>query len=305
MRSNIIFILISTLFAVTGAAAQNFHISGAKDVTGSKPEQEKAVDQVLYRITYKTQFVSDTTDLDSAGNYDYDNDEMALDIGEHVSKFYSMLEVRFNKWVADAIKRGGEPDPNNPQPPGPSISWISFYNYPEGKNTTLWSEMNSLSRIEEPVEPVVWQLRADTCTLLGYHCSMAEAEYKGRRWCVWYTEDIPISQGPWQLGGLPGLILKASDSRRQWIFTATAMQQIDGKEDITLGKKWKKYEPIEKKKFYQWRRRTTLDDMQKELNATAGVKITYINADGEEYSPEEYRKEFMRPEPFNPLDLSE
>ncbi len=265
----------------------------------------QTIDKVLYRISYKTDCVEDTTARDSAGNYDYDHDEMALDIGSNVSKFYSMLDVRFSKWVADNIERGGEPDPNNPQPPGSSINWVSINNYPEGKTTTLWSEMNSLSRIEEPMKTVEWELEADTCTLLGYHCSKAEADYKGRHWSVWYAEDIPISQGPWQLGGLPGLILKASDSRHQWIFTATALQQIDDKEDITLGKKWKKYELIEKKKFYQWRRTTTLDDMQKALNATSGVKFTFINNDGEEFSPEEYRKAFMHPEPFNPLDLSE
>lgn len=265
----------------------------------------QTIDKVFYRISYTTDCVEYTTVRDSAGNYEYDHDVMALDIGSSVSKFYSMLDVRFHKWVADAIKRGGEPDPSNPRPSGPSINWVSFFNYPEGKATTLWSELNSLSKIEEPIDPVEWRLEADTCTLLGYHCSKAWADYKGRHWSAWYTEDIPISQGPWQLGGLPGLILKASDSRHQWMFTAAELQQIDGKEDITLGKKWKKYEPIEKKKFYQWRQTTTLDDMQQALNATSGVKVTWVNKDGEEYSPEEYRKEFMRPEPFNPLDLSE
>lgn len=267
--------------------------------------QAQTVDKVMYRITYKTDCAEDTTERDSAGNYDYDHDEMALDIGTKVSKFYSLLGERFTKWVDNNIKRGGEPDPNDPQPEGPSINWTLFYNYPEGKVNTLWDELNSLSRIEEPVTTEEWKLAGDTCTILGYHCSKAETDYKGRHWIVWYAEDIPISQGPWQLGGLPGLILKANDSRNQWIFTATGLEQIDGKEDMTLGKKWKKYELTAKGKFYKWRRTTTLDDMQKQLNATSGVKFTWVNADGEEFSPEEYRKAFMSPEPFNPLDLSE
>lgn len=266
---------------------------------------QDVVDKVMYRITYKTDCVEDTTERDSTGSYDYDHDEMALDIGSKVSKFYSLLDMRLSKWVEKNIRRGGEPDPNDPQPPGPSINWIFFYNYPEGKVNTLWSELNSLSRIEEPITPAEWQLVGDTCTILGYHCSKAEADYKGRHWTAWYAEDIPIGQGPWQLGGIPGLILKANDSRNQWIFTATGLEQIDGKEEITLGKKWKKYELVPKGKFYKWRRTTSLDDMQKELNATSGVKFTWVNAEGEEYSPEEYRKEFMSPVPFNPLDLSE
>ena len=59
-----------------------------------------------------------------------------------------------------------------------------------------------------------------------------------------------------------------------------------------------------KKKFYHWRRTTTPDDMIKALNAS-GVKVTFSTEDGGEYPPEEYRKEFMSPTPFNPIDLSE
>lgn len=265
----------------------------------------QTIDKVLYRVTYKTDCVEDTTERDSLGHYNYDHDEMALDIGTKVSKFYSMLDVRFYNWVENNIKRGGEPDLNDPQPEGPSINWFFFYNYPEGKVNTLWSELNSMSRIEEPITPVEWGLADDTCTILGYHCAKAEADFDGRHWIAWYTEDIPIDQGPWQLGGLPGLILKANDSRSQWIFTAIGLKQLDGKEDITLGAKWKKYELISKRKFYQWRRTTTHDDMIKQMNATSHVKMTFINKDGEEYSPEEYRKEFMSPVPFNPLDLSD
>ena len=266
---------------------------------------QESVDKVMYRIVYKTDCVEDTTETDSSGTYDYDHDEMALDVGTTVSKFYSMLSVRFAKWVKRTIQHGGEPSLNDPQPPGASILWTSYYNYPEGKVSTLWYELDALSRTEEPITPISWKIIGDTCTILGYHCINAETDYKGRHWTVWYAEDIPISQGPWQLAGLPGLILKAGDSRSQWMFAATSLEQINGKEDLALDKKWKKYELMPKKKFYHWRRTTTPDDMIKQLNAVSGVKVTYVNKDGEEYNSEEYRKNFMRPDPFNPLDLSE
>lgn len=268
-------------------------------------QAQEAIDKVMYRIVYKTECVEDTTERDSSGNYDYDHDEMALDVGTKVSKFYSLLNVRFREWVTRTIKHGGEPDVNDPQPPGASILWTSYYNYPTGKVSTLWKELDARSRTEEPVMPVSWKIVGDTCTLLGYHCTRAEARYKGRLWTAWYTEDIPIDQGPWQLGGLPGMILKACDSRRQWIFTATSLEQINGKENLALDKNWKKYELIPKSKFYQWRRTTTKDDLIRQMRAVSGVRVTYVNKDGEEYSPEEYRKEFMSAVPFNPLDLSE
>lgn len=49
----------------------------------------------------------------------------------------------------------------------------------------------------------------------------------------------------------------------------------------------------------------TVDDMVRQMGGMSGVKLTPENEEGEEYSPEEYRKRFMSPTPFNPIDLSE
>lgn len=45
--------------------------------------------------------------------------------------------------------------------------------------------------------------------------------------------------------------------------------------------------------------------MVRQISAVSGVKVTFVDKNGEEYSPEEYRKEFMSADPFNPPDLSE
>lgn len=49
----------------------------------------------------------------------------------------------------------------------------------------------------------------------------------------------------------------------------------------------------------------TVDDMVRQMGGMSGVKLTPVNEEGEEYSSEEYRKRFMSPTPFNPIDLSE
>ena len=48
-----------------------------------------------------------------------------------------------------------------------------------------------------------------------------------------------------------------------------------------------------------------LDSRAQQISAVSGVKVTFVDKNGEEYSPEEYRKEFMSADPFNPPDLSE
>ena len=48
-------------------------------------------------------------------------------------------------------------------------------------------------------------------------------EFKGRKWTVWYSAEIPISDGPWKINGLPGLILDAVDSDSLYHFYCVGM----------------------------------------------------------------------------------
>jgi GLPGLI family protein len=70
-----------------------------------------------------------------------------------------------------------------------------------------------------------WALQEDTLTVCGYVCNKAVASFGGREWTVWYTPEITISDGPWKLYGLPGLILKASDATGTHIFEAIAIRK--------------------------------------------------------------------------------
>lgn len=65
----------------------------------------------------------------------------------------------------------------------------------------------------------LWEILPETAEICGYTCRKAVANYLGRTWIVWFTEEIPISVGPWLLWGTPGLILKAEDE--QFFFTFT------------------------------------------------------------------------------------
>ena len=72
-----------------------------------------------------------------------------------------------------------------------------------------------------------WEIVPDsTQTILEHPCMMAVGNYAGRTWKVWFTMEIPVSDGPWKLCGLPGLILKAEDARGEFFFTAISIQQI-------------------------------------------------------------------------------
>lgn len=55
---------------------------------------------------------------------------------------------------------------------------------------------------------------------------LATADFRGRHWTAWFATDIPVSDGPWKLGGLPGLILEAYDKGHQYTFTAVGLERV-------------------------------------------------------------------------------
>lgn len=72
---------------------------------------------------------------------------------------------------------------------------------------------------------VQWELEDSTRLICEYECSKAVGQLNGRTWTVWYSPDIPLSYGPHILGGLPGLILAASDSNGVFCFEAEGIER--------------------------------------------------------------------------------
>lgn len=73
-----------------------------------------------------------------------------------------------------------------------------------------------------------WELHDTTTTsTLGYEVKMATADFMGRKWTIWYTEEIPVSTGPWLLWGAPGLIVHAKDSEGIFIFKLLNIDMTD------------------------------------------------------------------------------
>jgi len=78
---------------------------------------------------------------------------------------------------------------------------------------------------EEPSLPKInWTIQGEQKEVGGFMCQKAEADFRGRHYIAWFTLDIPISDGPWKLQGLPGLILEAYDSKEEVKFILTDLE---------------------------------------------------------------------------------
>ncbi len=80
---------------------------------------------------------------------------------------------------------------------------------------------NAQYSVKDKLPPVDWELDFDTQRILGYNCNSAFAKNDcllGATFDtikVWFTTEIPISNGPYLFQGLPGMILKVEMSNWQ------------------------------------------------------------------------------------------
>lgn len=63
-----------------------------------------------------------------------------------------------------------------------------------------------------------WKILEDKNKIFEYNVQKAETLFGGRKWIAWFTNEIPINDGPYKFFGLPGLILKITDSDENFIF---------------------------------------------------------------------------------------
>ena len=164
-------------------------------------------------------------------------------------------------------------------PKGGAIAWEFYKNYPAQGKTLLLDRVGlDEYQCEESAETPAWQMVPDsTKEILGYQCQMATTHFKGRQWIAWYTEDIPLNEGPWKLCGLPGLVLSAYDAPRQYIFEGAGLEQVSTEQPVVIVNE--KREKISQK------------DLRKVLNrydpmaalGSRGIKIISVKeADGSE-----------------------
>jgi hypothetical protein len=78
--------------------------------------------------------------------------------------------------------------------------------------------------VKDTAQIISWELLNETKNIMSFKCQKAQGNFRGRTYTVWFTNDIPVSMGPWKLNGLPGLILEATDSLNQFQFFAEKIE---------------------------------------------------------------------------------
>lgn len=241
-------------------------LSMALSVQAKSKEDSVTIDQVKYRITYTLKYVMHP----SVQPYIYlTDDNSRLDIGEKgIAHYYSRTNEIVKTALAEMLEKSANID-YSALPKGHGFTWEYVKGYPSADKSSFFDNIISANyQCVEDVETPEWSLVSDsTATIMGYPCQMATATFKGRVWSAWYTEDIPLDNGPWKLGGLPGLILRAYDSEKQYIFDAVGMETC---KDTPLQIVKKQRETVSQKDLRELRAK---DDINELIRSGAKVKI--------------------------------
>ncbi len=98
-------------------------------------------------------------------------------------------------------------------------------------------------------ENLNWKILSDKKKIEDFECRKATVEYGGRSWIAWFTQSIPIPEGPYVFNSLPGIIVKISDDQENYSFNLIKIKKLE-KDSLFFSKKgtvisWENFEKIQ------------------------------------------------------------
>ncbi|HEY5464263.1 MAG TPA: GLPGLI family protein [Hanamia sp.] len=257
---------------------------------------QNKTDTSVYLCKYSFEWQKDTANMFSKSN-----DLMYLEIGKNSSIFYSYYRFLGFRNLSEDLKMRKSLDyikSNYSRYYQNSETEIIIHNF--GKKEFKVIDKLTGNGVTycylDSVKTPVWTLAKDTLTILNHLCQMATTTFKGRDYIAWFAPDIPISIGPWQYTGLPGLILRIHDTKNQIWFEATELGSTTASDAAEI--EYPNCLQVAKSKLRELKRIQAEDRLAFEKMQNPNLTITYRNSSGEIIQPPHKLK------PYNPIDLS-
>ena len=229
MRQFTITLFITLLIILCSAFTRGIRTGGSgSDMT--EQVSTAVIDNSVVQVFYQLRRVYDSLIPDKR----VEQSTMILQIGESgISKFFTDNRVRdsinrVRAATAQSVEVAGRIVGAAVSSFNPRSAEIVFKNWPKGSITVtdLVGMRHDLYSYTEPSPEIEWQILPDIETILSYSCQKAVTTFRGRNYEAWFAPDIPINEGPWKFCGLPGLVLKVSDTRQHYIFECVGLEQV-------------------------------------------------------------------------------
>lgn len=207
---NFIFVLLTSILTGVSVKAQVF---------------DTAVSAVKYTFLY----VSDT--LKPA---DISTENMILYIGKNCSVYKS-----YDRILSDSARKE-QFNKTNLQMQGSGTVTVTASTMKKGSSDAFYKDFGHIKSyrveklikeylIEEEMPSVNWTILQETKEIQGLSCQKATTGFRGRTYYAWFCNQLPFNNGPWKLGGLPGLIIEAADDKNEVVFKFSGYEDVSGK----------------------------------------------------------------------------
>lgn len=264
----ILILIVAATAAITGRTVRR----QLSIFQSSVPETETLAAETM-EFVYDYRFCVDTTGM-LEDNYVSDN--MLLQIeSEGMSKFSSYK----NLTVDSILMRSSQEQIVEAAMDGKLSNgeFMNIYkNYPAGRLTHTEKICQDWFRYEEDMPQLDWEFTDSTTTVLGYECQGARCKFRGREWTVFFTEEIPLMDGPWKLHGLPGLIMTATDKDGHYTFECIG---IKSKADRAITIYKVPFNKTDRRGYYDTKHRYDVNPYAY-FEATTGGQITVTDEAG-------------------------
>lgn len=186
------------------------------------------------RFYYKYQFQTDSTDADSKRE-----ELMTLDIESKGSRYYSeSVHLSDSVMTADFKRRqsnnelGGTVEMNDKY--RGVIRYKVIKTYPDFSITSLMNVNMQDYQVSE-TRKLKWKILPEKEKIGEWNTQKATTEFAGRKWTAWFSEEIPIQDGPYKFHGLPGLIIKMEDASKTHVMQLEAVKKNVLPRDYKVG----------------------------------------------------------------------
>jgi len=149
------------------------------------------------------------------------------------------------------------------RPPNPELKRV-YYDFGKNGKVEQIAFMTRDFLVESEIEGKAWKFTNKKIKVLDYVCMGAELKKGDAAITAWFTPEIPVSAGPDEFFGLPGLIL-VIEVNGETAFIATSIDLTPPEEGVLS-------RPDEGKKVTQEEFDKIVEQKMKEFKETAGDK---------------------------------
>jgi GLPGLI family protein len=187
-------------------------------IIGLARDKYTVLDSANLKISYDVSIILDTNKVNTVSQRQY-----VLLTGNKTSKFFRNESTETNQKLTQTRHSDARANED-----GTGLCGTEIYKDLLSKQERVTLRLPATTEVlsyNEDIPTLSWKIWNENTLVSGYTCTKATATFRGREYIAWFTPELPINNGPWKLGGLPGLILRAQDSKGYFIFECIGIEQ--------------------------------------------------------------------------------